>query len=56
MNIQRLIYLSRLVLFGGNANNGAYAGFGYLNANNDWTYANASCGSRLCFFKKIANE
>lgn len=46
MNIQRLIYLSRLVLFGGNANNGTNAGFGYLNANNDWTNANTNYGSR----------
>ena len=46
----------RLVLFGGNADLGANAGFGCLSANSDWTNAYADFGSRLCFFKKIVNE
>ena len=56
MNIQRLIYLSRLVLFGGHAEFGTHAGFGFLFANRDWASANTHYGSRLCFFKKIVNE
>ena len=48
--------VSRLVLFGGRASHGTYAGFGCLGASNDWTFASANYGSRLCFFKKIVNE
>ena len=39
----------RGVLFGGDANDGAGAGFGYANSNNAPSAANASLGSRLCF-------
>lgn len=52
----RDVGVSRLVLFGGDAGSGAYAGFGYLDASSGWTYASTNYGSRLCFFKKIANE
>lgn len=34
-------------LLGGNANNGANAGFGYLNANNRPANTNANIGARL---------
>lgn len=34
-------------LFGGNANNGANAGFGYLNANNRSSNSNANIGFRF---------
>ena len=36
---------------GGNANNGANAGFGYLNANNRPANSNANIGARL--YRKI---
>lgn len=39
----------RTVLFGGSANNGAGAGFGYSNSYFSPSYANAYFGSRLCF-------
>ena len=35
-------------LFGGSANSGAYAGFGYLYAVNRSSYWNANIGFRLC--------
>lgn len=35
-----------LVLWGANANNGAYAGLGYANSNNDWSNSNSNIGSR----------
>ena len=38
---------SRGVLFSGNANNGANAGFAYANSNN--TPSNTNIGSHLCF-------
>lgn len=40
---------SRGVLFGGNANNGANAGFVYANSNNVPSNTNANIGSRLYF-------
>ena len=43
----------RGVLFGGNANSGAYAGFVYASANNAPATANAYIGSRLCFDPQI---
>lgn len=36
------------VLFSGNANNGANAGFVYANTNNTASNANANIGSQLC--------
>ena len=38
----------RGVLFGGNANNGANAGFVYANTNNAASNTNANIGSQLC--------
>ena len=38
----------RGVLFSGNANNGANAGFVYANTNNTATNTNANIGSHLC--------
>ena len=35
-------------LLAGNANNGANAGFGYLNTNNRSSNSNANIGFRLC--------
>ena len=35
-------------LLSANANNGANAGFGFLNANNRSSYAGANIGFRLC--------
>lgn len=43
----------RGVLFGGNASNGALAGFVSAHSNYAATYATASVGSRLCFFPQI---
>lgn len=43
----------RGVLFGGDADRWAYAGFVYANTNNAATYANAHFGSRLCFDPQI---
>lgn len=37
------------MLFGGNANNGANAGFSYSNSNNSPSNANANIRSQLCF-------
>ena len=37
----------RAVLFGGNANNGANAGFAHSNSKNDPSNTNANIGSRL---------
>jgi hypothetical protein len=39
----------RGLLFGGNANNGAWAGFGYANSYNTPSSATTYIGSRLCF-------
>jgi hypothetical protein len=36
------------VLFGGNANNSANAGFAYANTNNTASNTNANIGSQLC--------
>lgn len=36
------------VLFGGNANNGANAGFAYANSNNTPSNSNTNIGSHLC--------
>lgn len=44
----------RGVLFGGNASNGAFAGFAYAYSINAATYAYAAVGSRLCFYPAIA--
>lgn len=55
MRIQRLIYYVRWCLFGGNANNGTNAGFGYLNANNGWTTTNTNVGSRKCSIKILGD-
>ena len=38
---------NQLVLWGGNANHGAYCGLAYASSYNDWSYSNASFGSRL---------
>ncbi len=38
--------MGRWVLFGGNANNEANAGLGYLNTNNTWSDTNTNVGSR----------
>lgn len=40
-------------LLGGNANNGANAGFGYLNANNRPANSNANIGARLYRINEI---
>ena len=45
--------MSRGVLFSGNANNGANAGFVYANTNNTASNANANIGSQLCLSKNI---
>ena len=39
------------VLFSGNANNGANAGFAYANSNNTPSNTNANIGSHLCLVK-----
>lgn len=39
----------KIVLFGGNANDGATAGFAYASSNVAPSYTNATVGSRLCF-------
>jgi hypothetical protein len=39
------------VLFGGNANNSANAGFAYANTNNTASNTNANIGSQLCLNK-----
>lgn len=46
MKIERLMVIGG-ALFGGNANNGANAGFGYLNANNRSSHSNAHIGFRF---------
>jgi hypothetical protein len=38
-----------LLIVGGNANNGANAGFAYSNTNNAPSNANTNIGSQLCF-------
>ena len=43
----------RGVLFGGCADNGAYAGFVSAHAHDAPSYANANFGSRLCFYPQI---
>lgn len=43
---------SRGVLFSGNANNGANAGFSYANSNNVPSMTNANVSSQLCFQRK----
>lgn len=40
---------SRGVLFSGNANNGANAGFAYANSNNTPSNTNTNIGFHLCF-------
>ena len=45
---------SRGVLFSGNANNGANAGFAYANSNNTPSNTNTYFGSRLCFLPQSA--
>ena len=44
------------VLFGGTANTGAYAGFGYASATNSPSFASATIGSRLCLKDREAAE
>lgn len=44
--------MERGVHFGGNANNGANAGFAYSNSNNTPSNTNANIGSRLYFHYK----
>jgi len=44
---KRLAVSERGVLFGGNANNGANAGFAYANSNNTPSNTNANIGSHL---------
>lgn len=44
--------MERGVHFGGNANNGANAGFAYSNSNNTPSNTNANIGSRLYFHSK----
>ena len=39
----------KVVLFGGDANNGAYAGFAFAFSLNAPSYTAADVGSRLCF-------
>ena len=39
----------KVVLFGGNANNGSNAGFAYANSNDAPSDTTADIGSRLCF-------
>lgn len=39
--------LSRVVIVGGNANNGSNAGLFYVNSNNDSSNANRNIGTRL---------
>lgn len=46
----KVVY-SEALYFGGNANNGANAGFGYLNSNNSASITNANIGFQLGFFK-----
>ena len=43
----------RGVLFGGNARNGASAGFGFAYSNNAPSDADANVGSRLCFIPNL---
>ena len=43
----------RGVLFGGNANYGAAAGFGYAGSHYAPSYTNAHIGSRLCFIPNL---
>ena len=47
MKIERLMVIGG-ALFGGNASNGAIAGFGCLTANYRSSYSNAGIGFRLC--------
>lgn len=47
--------LSRWCAVGGNANNGANDGFGYVNANNVWTNTNVNYGSRNYLENKFTN-
>ena len=42
------------VLFGGNANNGANAGFAYANSNNTPSNSNTNIGSHLCLQDVLA--
>jgi hypothetical protein len=51
MKFKRLSGL-RAVLRGGNANNGANAGFSYLNTNNTASNTNANIRAQLSYFKK----
>lgn len=52
---KRLVTL-RGVLFSGNANNSANAGFTYANSNNTPSNANTNIGSHLCFSKVKKNK
>ena len=45
--MNKAVVLVSGVLFGGNANNGANAGFVYANTNNAPSNTNANIGSRL---------
>ena len=46
-NIKKVGHMERGVHFGGNANNGANAGFAYANSNNVPSNTNANIGSHL---------
>lgn len=41
-----VLLMGRWVLFGGNANNEANTGLGYLNTNNSWSDTDTNVGSR----------
>ena len=44
--VGRRMLRAEVVLWGGNANNGAYAGLVYPNSNNAWSNSNSNIGSR----------
>lgn len=52
----KMVVRCRGVLFSGNANNGANAGFVYANTNNTASNANANIGSQLCLFYIVAKR
>ncbi|MFB5946133.1 hypothetical protein [Albibacterium profundi] len=48
IKIIKVVCFMRAVLFSGNSNNGANAGFGISNTNNSASNTNANIGSQLC--------
>ena len=44
---------NQLVLWGGDASNGAYCGLAYADSRNAWSYSSASLGSRLAYFGNL---